>query len=66
MSQTGQTAQSVQTAQLVQTAQSAQPGQNAPTSPTLLLAEDDRAIRNALERALTLEGYRVVAVADGA
>ncbi|MFI8170170.1 response regulator transcription factor [Streptomyces sp. NPDC085931] len=32
---------------------------------TVLLAEDDRAIRNALERALTLEGYRVVAVADG-
>ncbi|MFI5572111.1 response regulator transcription factor [Streptomyces sp. NPDC051740] len=32
---------------------------------TLLLAEDDRAIRNALERALTLEGYRVTAVADG-
>ncbi|MFF0891400.1 response regulator transcription factor [Streptomyces sp. NPDC003456] len=34
-------------------------------SHTVLLAEDDRAIRNALERALTLEGYRVVAVADG-
>ncbi|MEV0171010.1 response regulator transcription factor [Streptomyces sp. NPDC050803] len=32
---------------------------------TVLLAEDDRAIRHALERALTLEGYRVVAVADG-
>ncbi|OQR60300.1 DNA-binding response regulator [Streptomyces maremycinicus] len=31
----------------------------------MLLAEDDRAIRNALERALTLEGYRVTAVADG-
>ncbi|MFD5570785.1 response regulator transcription factor [Streptomyces cadmiisoli] len=37
----------------------------APTLPTLLLAEDDRAIRHALERALTLEGYRVTAVADG-
>ncbi|MGP2436586.1 response regulator transcription factor [Streptomyces sp. JW3] len=46
-----------------QTAQSAQP---VPTPQTVLLAEDDRAIRNALERALTLEGYRVVAVADGA
>ncbi|MFE0730774.1 response regulator transcription factor [Streptomyces antibioticus] len=34
-------------------------------SPTVLLAEDDRAIRNALERALVLEGYRVTAVADG-
>ncbi|GAA3298505.1 response regulator transcription factor [Streptomyces cinereospinus] len=32
----------------------------------MLLAEDDRAIRHALERALTLEGYRVTAVADGA
>ncbi|MEV5432830.1 response regulator transcription factor [Streptomyces sp. NPDC052701] len=32
---------------------------------TVLLAEDDRAIRHALARALTLEGYRVTAVADG-
>jgi two-component system, OmpR family, response regulator MprA len=32
---------------------------------TLLLAEDDRAIRKSLERALTLEGYRVTAVPDG-
>ncbi|CAL9300641.1 Response regulator MprA [Streptomyces sp. enrichment culture] len=31
----------------------------------MLLAEDDRAIRHALERALTLEGYEVRAVADG-
>lgn len=31
----------------------------------VLLAEDDRPIRNALERALTLEGYQVTAVADG-
>ncbi|MGC5565565.1 response regulator transcription factor [Streptomyces sp. FR-108] len=31
----------------------------------LLLAEDDRAIRHALERALSLEGYEVTAVADG-
>ncbi|MGW0573935.1 response regulator transcription factor [Streptomyces tauricus] len=31
----------------------------------LLLAEDDRAIRHALERALSLEGYAVTAVADG-
>lgn len=36
-----------------------------PVPHTVLLAEDDRAIRNALERALTLEGYRVTAVADG-
>ncbi|WP_374215076.1 response regulator transcription factor [Streptomyces longispororuber] len=34
-------------------------------APTVLLAEDDRAIRNALARALTLEGYVVTAVADG-
>ncbi|MGA6151831.1 response regulator transcription factor [Stenotrophomonas sp. NPDC087984] len=32
---------------------------------TVLLAEDDRAIRQALDRALTLEGYRVTAVPDG-
>ncbi|MFE9454333.1 response regulator transcription factor [Streptomyces sp. NPDC006739] len=31
----------------------------------MLLAEDDRAIRHALERALSLEGYAVTAVADG-
>ncbi|MDX2682718.1 response regulator transcription factor [Streptomyces sp. NY05-11A] len=31
----------------------------------MLLAEDDRAIRHALERALALEGYQVTAVADG-
>ncbi|MEV3857519.1 response regulator transcription factor [Streptomyces sp. NPDC050095] len=36
-----------------------------PPAPTVLLAEDDRAIRNALARALTLEGYAVTAVADG-
>lgn len=39
--------------------------QYEPVPQTVLLAEDDRAIRNALERALTLEGYRVTAVADG-
>ncbi|MBO8190179.1 response regulator transcription factor [Streptomyces oryzae] len=32
---------------------------------TVLLAEDDRAIRQALERALALEGYQVTAVPDG-
>ncbi|MET7935646.1 response regulator transcription factor [Streptomyces sp. NPDC005322] len=32
---------------------------------TVLLAEDDRAIRQALERALTLEGYRVTAASNG-
>ncbi|MEU7431969.1 response regulator transcription factor [Streptomyces sioyaensis] len=32
---------------------------------SVLLAEDDRPIRTALERALTLEGYQVTAVADG-
>ncbi|MFJ8821489.1 response regulator transcription factor [Streptomyces sp. NPDC102467] len=38
---------------------------SSPSAPTVLLAEDDRAIRNALARALTLEGYAVTAVADG-
>ena len=32
----------------------------------MLLAEDDRAVRASLVRALTLEGYEVVAVANGA
>jgi two-component system response regulator MprA len=32
---------------------------------TVLLAEDDRAIRTSLVRALELEGYRVLAVPDG-
>jgi two-component system response regulator MprA len=32
----------------------------------ILLAEDDRAVREAVSRALRLEGYEVVAVADGA
>src|SRR3954468_22644544 len=33
---------------------------------TLLLAEDDRAVREALVRLLEFEGYRVVPVGDGA
>ncbi|MFJ6383986.1 response regulator transcription factor [Kitasatospora sp. NPDC092039] len=33
---------------------------------TVLIAEDDRAIRDSLARALTLEGYRVRVAADGA
>lgn len=38
-----------------------------PTSPhSVLIAEDDRAARVSLERALTLEGYRVRAVTNGA
>ena len=32
----------------------------------ILIADDDRAIRESLDRALTLEGYETVAVADGA
>jgi two-component system, OmpR family, response regulator MprA len=32
---------------------------------TVLIAEDDRAVRDSLQRALTLEGYEVVAVRDG-
>ena len=34
--------------------------------PHVVLADDDRAVRTSLERALGLEGYRVTAVADGA
>ena len=36
------------------------------TPHSVLIAEDDRAVRVALERALELEGYRVVAVSNGA
>ena len=32
----------------------------------MLVADDDRAIRESLERVLSLEGYRVATVADGA
>jgi two-component system response regulator MprA len=35
-------------------------------SPLIVIAEDDRATRTAVTRALELEGYRVVAVPDGA
>jgi len=34
--------------------------------PTILIAEDDRRVRESLARALKLEGYDVLAVADGA
>lgn len=38
-----------------------------PTPPArLLVADDDRAIRDSLQRVLTLEGYDVATVADGA
>jgi two-component system response regulator MprA len=35
-------------------------------SATILVVDDDRAIRESLDRALALEGYRVVAATDGA
>ena len=35
-------------------------------SGRILIADDDRAIREALSRALTLEGYDVVQAPDGA
>ena len=38
----------------------------AAESTKLLLAEDDQSVREALERALTFEGYEVHAVSDGA
>ncbi len=34
-------------------------------SPHIVIADDDRAIRESLERALVLEGYRVTLAADG-
>ena len=39
---------------------------NADGSPTILVAEDDRQVREALDRILQFEGYRVVTVNDGA
>ena len=35
------------------------------SSATILIAEDDRAARQALERALQFEGYAVLAASDG-
>lgn len=35
------------------------------TAATILIAEDDRAVREALRRALSFEGYEVIAAADG-
>ena|GEM_PF-27425 len=40
-------------------------GENRAVTQTVLLAEDDRAIRDSLVRLLTLEGYEVTGVADG-
>lgn len=40
-------------------------GKNGSVSFLILLAEDDRAVRESLSRALELEGYRVKAVQDG-
>ena len=34
--------------------------------PRILIAEDDRRVRESLDRALTLEGYEVVTASDGA
>ena len=34
--------------------------------PTILIAEDDRRVRESLDRALRLEGYDVVTAGDGA
>ena len=38
---------------------------DGPVGPRVLIADDDRAIRESLRRALTLNGYQVTAVADG-
>ncbi|MYK74068.1 MAG: response regulator transcription factor, partial [Acidimicrobiaceae bacterium] len=45
------------------TVQSAEGGEAA---ATILIAEDDRRVRDSLDRYLRLEGYEVVAVPDGA
>ena len=45
------------------TVQSAEEGKAA---ATILIAEDDRRVRDSLDRCLRLEGYEVVAVPDGA
>ena len=39
---------------------------NTASSPTVLVAEDDRQVREALDRILKFEGYDVVTVNDGA
>lgn len=36
------------------------------TNPLALVVDDDRAIRESLERALSIEGYRVITAPDGA
>ena len=41
-------------------------GPASPARAAILVAEDDRRVRQSLERALKLEGYEVVVVADGA
>jgi two-component system response regulator MprA len=39
---------------------------NMPAQVRVIIAEDERAVRESLSRALTLEGYSVTAVSDGA
>lgn len=39
---------------------------NSSPNATVLVVDDDRAIRDSLDRALTLEGYRVITSSDGA
>ncbi len=43
-----------------------QSASNSAESARILVADDDRAIRESLERVLGLEGYQVITVADGA
>ncbi len=42
------------------------PSVNSSSAATILVVDDDRAIRESLDRALALEGYRVIAASDGA
>jgi two-component system response regulator MprA len=41
-------------------------GYRADVKATILIAEDDRAVRESIERALGFEGHRIVTAADGA
>src|SRR4029079_9703142 len=42
------------------------PAEEAPPAMKILVVDDDRAVREALERALVLQGYEVELAADGA
>lgn len=41
------------------------PARTAPTTPTVLIVDDEASLRRVLERALTARGYRVLSAATG-